>query len=560
VKLQHRLRPYLALAILALIFFLPGQASLPPLDRDESRYTQATVQMLESGAYLDIRFQDQPRYLQPAGIYWLQATAVSLLSSPEAREVWAYRVPSLIGAVLAVLLTALIGNILFGAPAGFIAAVLMVASVMLGAEARMGKIDAVLLATVLAAQTALARIYLEPAVKSVAGKTATGVGPPTRWVAAFWLALGCGLMLKGPIILLVVGGTILLLLAIERRGAWLRRLRPAWGVPLMLAVVLPWFVAIYIVSHGAFFSTAVGHNLLDKVTHGHQSHGAPPGYYLALFPLTFWPGTLFAAFALPFAWANRRSPAVRFCLCWIAPTWVVFELVATKLPHYVLPVYPAVACLAAAGLVARDKWDFSRWGARLYWALAAIWLIVGVGLAGAPVAAVWWLEGTLTLVGVLTVIAAVPMIVATPWLLRRGRTNPAIACAASAALIMFVSAYAYQLPRLETIWMSPRIVAAVARAKPCPETTVGTVPYVEPSLVFLLGTATKLGSVQDVAEHLLRDPACALALVGAEERNEFLSLMTAGNIQPREVDRIRGINYSNGKKLELTLYAASPSG
>ena len=152
-------------------------------------------------------------------------------------------------------------------------------------------------------------------------------------------------MLKGPIILLVVLGTVLLLVVSERRAAWLRQLRPGWGVPLMLAVVLPWLIAIGIASDGTFFEIAIGKSLLGKVATGQQAHGAPPGYYLAAFPLTFWPGSLFAALAVPFAWARRREPAVRFCLCWIAPTWLVFELVATKLPHYVLPTYPAIACL-----------------------------------------------------------------------------------------------------------------------------------------------------------------------------------------------------------------------
>src|SRR5262249_33817394 len=264
--------------------------------------------------------------------YWLQAASVSLLSAPENRDVWAYRVPSLIGATLAVLVTAWIGNLLFGAPAGFLAAVLMAVSLILGVEARMAKIDAVLLAAVLAAQAALAKIYLE----STADRE-----PSLGWAAAFWLALGAGLMLKGPIILLVVCGTMLLLTVTQRRAAWLRGLRPAWGIPLLLLAVMPWFIAIAVTSKGAFFATAVGHNLLGKVATGQQSHGAPPGYYLLAFPLTFWPGSLFAAVAVPFVWRMRRDPAVLFCLCWILPTWVVFELILTKLPHYVLPTYPA---------------------------------------------------------------------------------------------------------------------------------------------------------------------------------------------------------------------------
>jgi 4-amino-4-deoxy-L-arabinose transferase-like glycosyltransferase len=259
VNTLSRYLPYFLLLLLSLALFVPGQASLPPLDRDESRYTQATAQMFETGNFFDIRFQDQPRYLQPAGIYWLQAASVSLLSAPADRDVWAYRVPSLIGATLAVLLTAWIGNLLFGAPVGFLAAVLIAVSLILGVEARMAKIDAVLLSAVLGAQAALAKIYLE----STADRE-----PSLGWAAAFWLALGAGLMLKGPIILLVVFGTILMLTITERRAAWLWRLQPIWGVPLLLLIVLPWFIAIAVASKGEFFATAVGHNLLGKVATG----------------------------------------------------------------------------------------------------------------------------------------------------------------------------------------------------------------------------------------------------------------------------------------------------
>src|SRR4029077_3776968 len=132
-------------------------------------------------------------------------------------------------------------------------------------------------------------------------------------------------------------------------------------------------------------------------------------------------------------------------------------------------------------------------------------------------------------------------------------------CAGTAALVLFVSAYAYALPRVRTLWIRPRIAEAVSRVRPCPGTPDGTVPYAEPSVVFLLGTATKLTDIQGAAAHLLHDPACALALVGAQEQGAFLSLMAAGKVEPREIDRIRGINYSNGKSLELILYSGSPA-
>src|SRR5712692_826168 len=108
------LRPYALLAGLCLVLYLPGIAAIPPLDRDEARFAQATRQMLETGDFLRIRFQDEARNKKPAGIYWLQAVAVSAFSSPAATAIWPYRLPSLLGAMAAVLLMLALGTALFG--------------------------------------------------------------------------------------------------------------------------------------------------------------------------------------------------------------------------------------------------------------------------------------------------------------------------------------------------------------------------------------------------------------------------------------------------------------
>src|SRR5947209_10020519 len=101
-----------ALAVLlavALLGFLPGFSSIPPIDRDEARFAQATKQMVESGDYVDIRFQDEVRYKKPVGVYWLQAAVVKTASALGFQRalttIWLYRIPSLVGAVAAVLLT-----------------------------------------------------------------------------------------------------------------------------------------------------------------------------------------------------------------------------------------------------------------------------------------------------------------------------------------------------------------------------------------------------------------------------------------------------------------------
>src|SRR6202045_1643672 len=98
-------RPYVLLAALCLVLYLPGIASIPPLDRDEARFAQATRQMLETGDFVRIRFQDEARNKKPAGIYWLQAAAGAAFSSPDSASIWPYRLPSAFAATAAVLLT-----------------------------------------------------------------------------------------------------------------------------------------------------------------------------------------------------------------------------------------------------------------------------------------------------------------------------------------------------------------------------------------------------------------------------------------------------------------------
>src|SRR5579883_1350313 len=148
-------RPWALLILLCLGLYLPGIAALPVLDRDEARFAQATRQMLESGDFLRIRFQDEARNEKPVGIYWLQAASVAVLSDAESAAIWPYRLPSLVGASIAVLLTFVLGSALVGRRAALLGAALLGSALGVVAEAHLAKTDAVLLATVVAAQGVL---------------------------------------------------------------------------------------------------------------------------------------------------------------------------------------------------------------------------------------------------------------------------------------------------------------------------------------------------------------------------------------------------------------------
>src|SRR5581483_5616119 len=338
------------LVLCGILLFLPGFFSIPPIDRDEARFAQATKQMVEGGDFVDIRFQDEVRYKKPVGIYWLQAAAVesaAKLGLPRAQvRIWLYRVPSLIGALGAVLLTYWTALAFVTRRGAVLAALMMAGSVLLGVEARLAKTDAMLLVSVVAAMGSLARVYLSWQRGEEASQ------PPWVWSAIFWTALAAGILLKGPLILMFVGLTILTLAVLDRSAAWLWWLRPVWGLIWTLVLVLPWFVAIFWRAGDTFFADSIGGDMLSKLA-AQESHGAPPGLYLLLFWVTFWPGAPLAAMASPAVWRARREPGAQFLLAWLVPSWIVFELVLTKLPHYVLPLYPAIAILTVGALERR---------------------------------------------------------------------------------------------------------------------------------------------------------------------------------------------------------------
>src|SRR5437667_4668348 len=131
------------LLLCGLLLFLPGFFNIPPIDRDEARFAQATKQMVETGDFIDIRFQDDVRYKKPVGVYWLQAVAVetaSALGLPRAQvRVWLYRVPSLIGAIGAVLLTYWTALAFVSRRGAILAARILCSSVLRGDEARLAE-------------------------------------------------------------------------------------------------------------------------------------------------------------------------------------------------------------------------------------------------------------------------------------------------------------------------------------------------------------------------------------------------------------------------------------
>jgi 4-amino-4-deoxy-L-arabinose transferase-like glycosyltransferase len=531
------------LVLCGLLLFLPGFFNIPPIDRDEARFAQATKQMVETGDLVDIRFQSEVRYKKPVGIYWMQAAAVetaSALGVPGAQlRIWLYRLPSLIGAIGAVLLTYWTALAFVTRRGAVLAALMMCSCVLLGVEARLAKTDAMLLLTVVAAMGAMARVYLSWQ------RGEDPVHPPWSWPAIFWTALAGGILIKGPLILMFAGLTIVTLAILDRGAAWLWRLRPLWGLMWMLVLVLPWFIAIFWRSGDAFFADSVGGDMLSKIG-AQESHGAPPGLYLLLFWITFWPGAPLAAMAAPAVWRARREPGAQFLLAWLVPSWIVFEAVLTKLPHYVLPLYPAIAILTAGAIERR--------------VLSRSWLSRG---------AAWWF-GIPVITSILAVVGAValtrqPAFLAWPfvaaalifglfawWLYEDNRAERSLLNAVVAAVFLAFTVYGVVLPQLAPLFPSAEIAHALRNVR-CVGPKAAAAGFLEPSLVFMAGTGTVLTDGSGAAD-FLNQGSCRFALIDARSERSFVQRAEAIGLRYNVASRIEGYNISQGRAVSIAIF------
>lgn len=540
-------RPKLFLALLCLLLWLPGFFTLPATDRDEARFAQASRQMVESGDYIRIRFGEEERNKKPAGIHWLQAASVHVLEATrlgDRNQIWAYRVPSLVGALLAVLATFHWGRALVGRRAALLGAAMLASSLVLVAEAHIAKTDAALLATVTAAMGLFGLAYLRPGAFTA------------RQAAGFWLLLGLGVLLKGPIgpmVPLLCGIT---LAVIDKEAPWLRALRPWWGVPLMIAAAAPWFVAIGIATEGRFFEQAVGGDMLSKIGSGEEKHWGPPGFYLLSFGIAAFPGAWIVLCALPTAWRDRLNPPTRFLLAWVVPSWLVFEAVQTKLPHYTLPLFPALMLLGAAWAMDPVR----RLPAR-GWRWAGVAALVGVaaGMAIAAQGLSWYLLRALLPAGLVLLPLAALLLFLLLGAARRREYGRAGLLGALLAVPFYALVLEGVVPRLTPFWVAPRLAEVLAARVPnLPANQFGITSYSEPSVLFALGQDVRLlRTGADAAQFLAGGPGRVVA-VGDRAEVAFRQQATILSLLPQEIASVTGFNYSRGRWVTLLLYRTTP--
>jgi 4-amino-4-deoxy-L-arabinose transferase-like glycosyltransferase len=532
--------PLLA-ALVALLASLPTLFTLPPIDRDESRFAEATAQMLETGDFTTIMFQAEPRFKKPVGIYWLQALSVKALSSVEQRAIFAYRVPSVLGAMLAAAACAW-GAAAFLRPwAATLAGVLLASTTVLGVESTLAATDAALCGAVTLAMAALGRLYVASHGGPAAG----------RWAKTlFWLGLSGSVLLKGPIGPMVVALACLTLAIWDRKASWLKSLGWDWGLILFAAIILPWALAITVATDGAFWGMAVGGDLAPKLAGGQEGHGAPPGYFLIASPLLLFPTALLAPAGLVAGWRRRLEPGLRFALAWLIPSWIVFELVPTKLPHYTLPTFGALAWLMAAAAG-------HNLGTRSRWAGVALTAIGAIGFGAFALYAAWAYGGIASWIWVSLAVAlfAGAAIGGSALVLQR-RAARGVALACLLGILGHDVLLGAAGPTLKPLWLSQRVAETLVRARLNPRQGLAAGPvtvagFGEPSIVFALGASTELAGAPEAVQAVAEGRPAVVE--GAEEAAFQKGLANAG-LAPRLAGVVSGLDYSTGHPQILRIY------
>ncbi len=590
-------RGLIGLLLIVLAVYVPGQWTIPVVDRDEARFAQASRQMLESltlprdqrdlrpiapndhgrltgglhaGGVVVPMLAERPRLNKPPMIYWLQAGSAFVLTGGKAERdaIWMYRVPSLVAGVVCVLLTWRLGVMMIGAMGGWLAGACIAVSPVFAWEGHQARADMVLVAVTLLGMMALWKVYVSGlggggnmATQSSGHGTQDLHGTRGRtlwWAVVFWVAMGLGILTKGPITPMVAALAVVTLCIVHRRVRWVLGLRPLVGIVIVAAMVGPWVWAVGERVGWDLYTNVVVDETLGRSVSAKEGHWGPPGYHALFVMVLLWPGSLAIVQGLVGGWRSVRmgeGGGLTFAMAWVVPSWAVFEIVGTKLPHYTMPLYPGLLMLALSVVVnmATQSRGHGTWAMGIGGHSRRVWRGVGLAVCAGPTVGLtalmvsdpsWRGEiswPAMTAGWVLAVLAVAMVMRGARRLTSVGpvatiRAGVIAGCIASVATIGLI------LPSARPVWVSDAIGRAIREADPAGARPVGMVSFHEDSLIYhTRGRIVRVN--EDQMGQWWREHPDGMLVIP-----ESLVLRSHGVLA-----RASGVNYSRGQRADLAL-------
>ena len=355
------------LILLTALLYLPGTQTIPLMDRDEPRFANATVEMMQRGTWTVPYFNGQYRFDKPPLTYWWMRLHYHLLGVSEL----AARLHGVVAVFLtALLISGLAKRVTGSSRTGVIAGLLWLTTTQVLIHGRLCVADMPMILCVSLACRALLELVVMQNAK-----------PQALWWWTLWLALGFGFLAKGPIAWLIPAVTLLVWrFALWRKPTSWQHLHFMPGIVVMLAPVAVWGIPALIETRGLFWDIGMGRHVVQRGMEVLNGRKFIPGYYLlstwfSLFPWLFFIGPVYRMLR-----ANKSATSA-FLAAWFLAAQVVFFFYATQLPHYVMPGYPAfIVLLAVAWRKQPTVPKLAVWGTSIISALIlvvciALWLL-----------------------------------------------------------------------------------------------------------------------------------------------------------------------------------------
>jgi len=481
-RMAERPVPWLLLICAVNFAFMLGGHSL--WDVDEPNNAVCAREMLAAGNWWVPVFNGSLRFDKPILLYWLMMPLFHVFGVDE----WTARLPSAMAMTALVVVVFYFGRRMMDARSGLIAALLLASSLHMVVIARAATPDPLLILCIGFALSAFLCFYLEELNNQ-------------RLLMAAYVALGFGVLAKGPVAILLPALVMLAFLLLMGQRKSIGRFRPVTGLCVILFIALPWYLTVGVLTDGEWLKGFLLHHNIDRFTEVLQGHRGFPGFYILTFLAGWipWSGLLIAATTLD-SWrlaALRKKPVRLFLLCWMGVFLIFFTLASTRLPNYMLPAFPAAALLMAFWIREHEE-KARRWLMRGALTLSFA-VILGAGIA---LQKQWPGEWVYALCFMPLLIAALVSV--------RVKLEQAIPLLAMGMMACVILLAVWALPGFDHHKVSPAFAAAANRAG-FNGSELATYRYFQPSLLYYHGgRLPMLTNMHDVSVWLIQGKALVL--------------------------------------------------
>ena len=526
----------ISLAVMGVCLIAASRTTL--WDRDEPRFARSAVEMIDSGKYLIPTFNNELWADKPVLTYWAQALGMRLFG----QNAFACRFFSAIGAAITCFLVFVIGKRLFDTKTALWAMCILTTSVMMLAIGTLATADAVTIPFTIGAMTLF--IY------------GASSGLRAYQVILAGIALGLGILAKGPIGLMPLP-VIAVYLLLNRKNLNVRKyiLQVAAALAIGFGVFAIWAIPTNMATKGEFLRVFVGHHVIDRALTPFEHHGGNMllylFYYIPIVIAGFFPWTMFLPGAISALWAGRLvgQSGRALLLSWIIPIFIIMSLAATKLPHYILFIWPALALASAAIISDAQRGKLAE--TDIIWLRRGNWFFVpiGFGISSALIIGPWFIQiPGLRLAGLA---AGMVLLIVSFWatvLQFKSRFTTSAVVIMAGIIVFEILLGTAVLPTLEYIKIPPFLAKDIV-AKTAPDVSVASYKFNEPSLNFYIGRKIEQLGSEEAVLRWIQDHQRSVLIIPSDVLSDIIQRNS--NVHLTEISSKDGYNYSKGEAVKV---------